>query len=78
MESMTEATEAFVKGADWLTPDDQAAVTAMRHAAAGLDDRFTASLLAQWRGLYNDLRSRKVQEPTEALDEQDQFLQRLG
>lgn len=78
MESMESATEAFVKAADWLGDDDQAVVTALRHTARELDDRFTASLMAQWRGLMNDLRSRKQEEPAVAIDGDEQALRDLG
>ena len=78
MKSMTEATEAFINGADWLTEHDQAAVTALRHAARELDDRFTASLLAQWRAIYNELRDREVAELPAATTEADEFLEELG
>ena len=74
MESMTQATEAFVKTLNSLTPGDQAAVTALRHAARELDDRFTASLLAQWRAIYNELRDREVAELPAATTEADEFL----
>jgi len=77
MKSMELATEEFVKAATWLDDDDQAAVTALRHAATELDEKFTASLLAQWRGIYNELRYRKVEEPVQTKDEADEFLEEL-
>ena len=59
MKSMSEATELFLKEATWLGDVDEPAVTALRKAAEGLDDKFQAALLTQYRGLYNDLMNRK-------------------
>jgi hypothetical protein len=80
MESMTEATDAFVKGADWLTDDDQAAVAALYYAADALDNatRPNGAMLAQWYRIYGQLRTRKVEEPTQTTDEGDEFLARHG
>jgi hypothetical protein len=79
MESMTAATDAFVKAADYLTESDQAAVTALRQAAAALDEKMNASLLANWYKIYSDLSAKGVQEEQhEEKDEQEQFLEGLG
>lgn len=78
MKTMTEATETFLKEADWLGPVDEPAVTALRKAAEALDDRFQAALLTQYRGLYNDLMNRKGPGTPEAHTEQDAFLQEIG
>lgn len=76
---MTEATEAFVKAAHYLTDSDQAALAALRHAAAALDDKMNASLLANWYKIYSDLSAKEVvEEPHEEQDEQEQFLGELG
>lgn len=79
MESMTEATDSFVKNANWLNDADLAAVAAMRLAAFALDseNKLNGTVLAQWYRIYNDLRNRKVEEPPE-VDEQDEFLKGLG
>lgn len=79
MESMTEATDTFVKNANWLGDADQAAVSALRLAAFALDSesKLNGTVLGHWYKIYSDLRNRKVEEP-EAGDEQDEFLKELG
>jgi hypothetical protein len=79
MESMTEATDSFVKKANWLGNADLAAVAALRLAAFALDSesKLNGTVLAQWYRIYNDLRNRKVEEQPE-VDEQDEFLKGLG
>lgn len=78
MESMEEATEAFVKSADYLTPSDNAAVTALRNAAVALDEKMNASLLANWYKILTDLQTKGVQEQPQERDEQEEFLEGLG
>jgi hypothetical protein len=79
MKSMTEATNDFVKKADWLTEIDQAAVAALYYAADALDaaSRPNGAMLAQWVKIHNDLRDRKVEEPT-TTDDRDVFLEDIG
>lgn len=78
MESMEEATEAFVKSADYLTESDQAAVTALRQIAVSLDKKMNAALMGNWYKIYSDLQAKEVQELPEEPDEQEQFLDSLG
>lgn len=75
---MEEATEEFIKGADYLTPSDDAAIAAMRNAAVSLDEKMNASLLANWYKILTDLKAKEVQEQPEAKDEQEEFLDDLG
>lgn len=57
MESMQEATEKFLKGSD-LREVDAPYVTSLRHAAAELDNKYTAALASEYRLLVERL-SRK-------------------
>lgn len=77
---MQEATEAFVKAADWLTEADQAALTALQQMAAALDEpkKFTSSLMAQWYRVYHDLRSKQPAAGPVEKDEQEVFMTELG
>lgn len=78
MKSMEEATEEFIREADYLTPADQAAVTALRNIAVSLDEKMNAALVGNWYKIYSDLKEREVQEPVEDKDEQEQLLEELG
>lgn len=68
---MTDATETFIKGLDWIGETEEPMITALRHMAASLDKRFSAAMFAQYALAYRHLLKRapnsEGQDPLEAL-----------
>lgn len=72
--TFTEAVEAFVEAADWLTDEDAPAVMAMKGAAAELDaNGVQASLIAAYGVHYRSLLKKRPADIGD-VDELDQLL----
>lgn len=71
METMRDATETFVASLDWVGETEEPMITALRHMAASLDKRFSASMFAQYALAYRHLLKRAPNgdeiDPLEAL-----------
>lgn len=57
-ETYADATEAFLREADWLSALDAPAVATLRHLAADLDDGAGAATVAQYGVAYRALLKR--------------------
>ena len=59
MGTYCEATETFLKAADWLSEIDEPMVTGLRHLAEELDNGFAATTYAQYGLTFRYLAKQK-------------------
>ena len=71
--TFSQAVDVFLKNADWLSAKDQPAVTGLQKVAQALDNRVSASLMAEFSKLWKALQPPKDEE-NKQFDELDIFL----
>lgn len=65
-QTFAEATEEFVRAADWLGPEHAPAVATLRLSAAQLDRELTSALLGQYNLTYRALLRAQPVDPDAA------------
>ena len=73
--TFTEAAQTFLDSADWLTEEDEPAVTGLFICAQELDRQFMAATFAQYQLTYRYLMKSKPKE--QQAEETDPDLQEL-
>ena len=71
MESYTDATEAFIKEANYLTEIDQPMVVGLKHLAFELDKGFAATTYAQYGLTFRYLAKQKPVGIEDDVDEDE-------
>lgn len=75
--TFTEAVGAFFDGADWLTDNESPAMTALMKSAEALDNKISATMLAEYGKVFRYLRNLKPDDDTKHTDALDDFIESL-